>query len=443
LIIFYYLITNCELEFNGGDMKKLDFLGIIAVIIGVLQLTVAIISKSNITIKIDEINNIINFLNKNFIGVVLIILLLVILWLIFRKGIRHKTEDKLHEPSRDIERSTEDLPQSKEGIIQYTTKKVALFLPRSKRTGYFWDKFEYYIREFLEERGFECVTAHTDKEYSSPIQKQRLEKFPWKEKKVNRAIVAPAGPEVFVCVEDVIMDHKISVVLHDTTHEDIKRYFTRIPTPLHVNIDNFEGGKQAAQIMYEQLTKKNISLPYQIIIIPGKANNSHSKKRIDGFESKFKEKAKHVSTHLTGDGNWNRKNCKKMFRTYLDIDFLELIKLYNLEKIHGLFACNDEMAIAADKVINDVIRENHPCHTKLTDTIIVGFDATDEMMEKIEDSNSRIEGTIDAKIPEQAEKVVDLLTIYLDNQEKRDELMAMKLEDREAFLTIKPEPIKK
>ena len=394
-------------------MKKSDIILIIIALCGIfiafLQLVQGIENTPDKTQQIGLLERINDLIIKNILWIIIFFCVALIFWWVLRKRNNH------------------------------LKRKIALFLPRSKRAGFFWDKFEYFVHEFLMEKGYECLSAHTDKEYNTLIQRERLENFDWKKRKVDGAIVAPAGPKVLISVENVINNKQVNLVLHDVTHEDIDNFFSqkKMSAPFHVNIDNYEGGHLAASIMFRKLTNKIISLPYHILIIPGNTNHTHSNKRVEGFHQEFRKLAKQIIIHYTEDGRWNRKECARMFKNYIDSTLPKL----SIQKIHGIFACNDEMAITANKVIDNIIKENHPCCSILADTIIVGFDATDEMMEEIKDQNSRIVGTINAKIQEQAKKVVNLILDLIKNKKKIKLLETMTPSELRDFLTVKPESI--
>ncbi|MFB0562940.1 MAG: sugar ABC transporter substrate-binding protein [Candidatus Lokiarchaeia archaeon] len=312
-------------------------------------------------------------------------------------------------------------------------RKIALFLPRSDKVEYFWGKFKGSVNDFLNVKNYVSQLALTDEEYNEPQQNQIIENFVWRN--VSGAIVAPAGPSVLNTIANISNKQRVPLVLHDITPEDHDKFFSKkdIPAPLYVTIDNKLGGQIAAEIMFNFLTKeKKIQLPYTILIIPGNNKQTHSKNRIEGFQRTLLQKTKsHVMFCMTEDGNWNYDDCLKVITDFID----NVLPNLPIEEIHGIFACNDEMAICVNKVIDDKIKSSYPFKDKLANSIIIGFDATKEIIREIKNPRSRIVGTVDAKIEEQAKRVANLIISLIEDKKSKQ-----RWEKHRDQLTVKPEP---
>ena len=295
------------------------------------------------------------------------------------------------------------------------SKNILLSLPRSDKAEYFWGRFKSLVNDFLNKRGYRGQLADLEEEYNQDQQSNYLLN-PKNLKDIEGGIIAPAGPKVLETISKMIKTRKTPLVIHDITPEDHDKYFSEMEfaAPPYIPINNVIGGQLAAKIMSDYLKqKKNMQPPYTILIIPGKSNQTHSKNRISGFIHNFRQLSENqVVFFYTGDGKWNYENCKEVLDHFIN----NILTTLPINEIHGIFACNDEMAICADDLIEQKIKDNHPNKDKLINSNIVGFDATQELMRKIKDQSSRIIGTIDSKIKEQAERVANLIIDLIEGK---------------------------
>jgi ABC-type sugar transport system substrate-binding protein len=305
-------------------------------------------------------------------------------------------------------------PPSDITVTPIIKPRVALFVPRcgpnskSGKSGYsnsFWIEFEEAVFKLFKENGYDPDPEHTDFDYDENNQLDKLQQYDWA--KVEGAIVAPAGEKVLDYLELKDKEGKC-IVIHDVTPRVWNKYFSERHGFLpNVSVDNELGGLRAAEIMYTYFQKPQVkkAMELNILLIPGHPNHAHSRDRINNFRIKLYD--------LTGDNvkfleikkncNWNFDNCKEACEEYLTPQTISRIK-----KIHGIFACNDEMALAAQAVITERLRDLSLNREVLKGAVIVGFDYIGAVRRELKNRNSMFIGTVNAHIEDQAQKVVEL-----------------------------------
>jgi len=288
-------------------------------------------------------------------------------------------------------------------------KKVALFVPRSNRSGYFWEQFEIEAMCCLSDEQFYCRLSSLNGDYNVPSQEKKISEYNWDE--IQGAIIAPAGPGVLPhIVERLNLGYPI--VLHDITPETWKEHFINLEAaaPKYVTVNNRFGGELAAEIMKKYLDnfrKPKNKKQYNIIYIPGNKNHFHSQQRVSGFKSKWQEMTGGITNPIqTNDGDWIAIGSHNSLRNFLKANLLEL----GWDRVDGIFACNDEMAIAAIRLLDspEIREEINPA--TIENTIVVGFDAIPLAVSELRNKKSRLIATIDAQISQQAKWVAHFLS---------------------------------
>ena len=150
----------------------------------------------------------------------------------------------------------------------------------------------------------------------------------------------------------------------------------------HIASDNAAGGKMAADYLIEQLGGKG-----KIVELEGIAGSSATRDRGQGFEDGIKN----------SDFDLVAKQSADFDRTK-GLSVMENI-IQSKGEIDAVFAQNDEMALGAQKALEDA---------KMNDVLVVGFDATDDAVEAVK--NGKMAATVAQQpilIGEVAVKAVD------------------------------------
>ena len=150
----------------------------------------------------------------------------------------------------------------------------------------------------------------------------------------------------------------------------------------HIASDNAAGGKMAADYLIEQLGGKG-----DIVELEGIAGSSATRDRGQGFEDGIKDSDFKLVAKQTAD-----------FDRTKGLSVMENI-IQSKGEIDAVFAQNDEMALGAQKALEDA---------KMNDVLVVGFDATDDAVEAVK--NGKMAATVAQQpilIGEVAVKAVD------------------------------------
>ena len=150
----------------------------------------------------------------------------------------------------------------------------------------------------------------------------------------------------------------------------------------HIASDNAAGGKMAADYLIEQLGGKG-----KIVELEGIAGSSATRDRGQGFEDGIKN----------SDFDLIAKQSADFDRTK-GLSVMENI-IQSKGEIDAVFAQNDEMALGAQKALEDA---------KMNEVLVVGFDATDDAVEAVK--NGKMAATVAQQpilIGEVAVKAVD------------------------------------
>ncbi|HSQ87395.1 MAG TPA: ribose ABC transporter substrate-binding protein RbsB [Romboutsia sp.] len=167
----------------------------------------------------------------------------------------------------------------------------------------------------------------------------------------------------------------------------------------HIASDNIAGGKMAGEYVVEQLGGKG-----NIVELEGIAGSSAARDRGQGFEQGIKGSGLNLVSKQTAD-----------FDRTKGLSVMENILQGNSD-IKAVFAQNDEMALGAQKALQD---------KKMTDVLIVGFDATDDAVKAVK------EGKLGATVAQQPDLIGSLgveTAIKVINGEKTEEFIPVELQ---------------
>lgn len=155
----------------------------------------------------------------------------------------------------------------------------------------------------------------------------------------------------------------------------------------HIASDNAVGGSMAAEYLIEQLNGSG-----NIVELEGTAGSSAARDRGQGFDDKIAESNINIIAKQIAD-----------FDRTQGLTVMENI-LQSKGNIDAVFAQNDEMALGAQKALEDM---------EMNDVLVVGFDATDDAV------NAVNKGTMAATVAQQplliGQTAVDAIDKILNN----------------------------
>lgn len=280
---------------------------------------------------------------------------------------------------------------------------VAVFVPRSLTDqDSFWMEFAKFVIVELQKRKFQPILEYLHNDYSSVEQVSCLKSFDWAS--INGAIVSLVNASVLPELSRIMDNLGKSgppYVLHDFAPDAARNYFDSLKIEGNlVYVDNEAGGRIAADIMHGYFTKvMKISPPYHILVVPGSNAHPHSEARIVGFQ---KQMTHHAACHIdrTNDGNWTYDGAVAAM-----LEYSQRPPSQRASHVHGIFVCNDDMALGVQKVLIDRKRGT------LKDAAIVGFDYAYLLRQlwKQNPNDGPIIATVDAMVRMQAIAAVDLI----------------------------------
>lgn len=225
-------------------------------------------------------------------------------------------------------------------------------------------------------------------------------------------------------IKQLIKEKKHKIVLHDLPHPNevaktddgnlLLEYFSHenIARPPIISINNKEGGKIAAEILFKKLQEKRGNHPHKIYILKGNFDHIHSKLRAEGFSEKIRNLSSRKASVADFDfvGNWKRSETNVQFGAW--------IESHPNERIDGIFACNDEMALGiCDSILN---LQDFKQKESYANTLIVGFDNTNDIQLESKKCKNLV-GTIDSNISEQAAATANAIIEIITDKSSKSE----------------------
>ena len=214
------------------------------------------------------------------------------------------------------------------------------------------------IEERAKELGYEVVVLDSQNDPAKEV--SNMEDLTVKE--VDIVLLNPVDSDSAVASVMIANNYELPVVTVD-------RAANGGDVVTHIASDNAVGGSMAAQYLIDQLGGKG-----NIVELEGTAGSSAARDRGQGFDDKIAE----------SDMNIIAKQIADFDRTQ-GLTVMENI-LQSKKDIDAVFAQNDEMALGAQKALEDM---------GMKDVLIVGFDATDDAVEAVKN------GTMAATVAQQ------------------------------------------
>ena len=214
------------------------------------------------------------------------------------------------------------------------------------------------IEERAKELGYEVVVLDSQNDPAKEV--SNMEDLTVKE--VDIVLLNPVDSDSAVASVMIANNYELPVVTVD-------RAANGGDVVTHIASDNAVGGSMAAQYLIDQLGGKG-----NIVELEGTAGSSAARDRGQGFDDKIAESDMNIIAKQIDD--FDRKQ---------GITVMENI-LQSKKNIDAVFAQNDEMALGAQKALEDM---------GMKDVLIVGFDATDDAVEAVKN------GTMAATVAQQ------------------------------------------
>lgn len=190
----------------------------------------------------------------------------------------------------------------------------------------------------------------------------------------------------------------------------------KLPRPISfVGGNENEGGALAALLAKQWLAKINKEGTCRVLILKGRST-LWEMQRINSFKDSLKvasDNQKYSSDiyfEESIDLHYELKKASKEIES-------RITKGQNLSNFDLIFACNDEMAIGALEVIQNLVLLKGVAPASLPK--IIGYDGTPEMKRLIKSNNPFLLGTVDVDIEEQAERAINAMTLLFNDPDSR------------------------
>lgn len=176
-----------------------------------------------------------------------------------------------------------------------------------------------------------------------------------------------------------------------------------------------EGGALAASLAKRWLAKCNKNGTCRILILKGRST-LWEMQRVNSFKDSLKaefnnqQSPSNVYFEESEDLHYELKRASKEIEARMN-------RGQNLANFDLIFACNDEMAIGALEVLQNLVSRKRVGPKSLPK--IIGYDGTPEMKRLIKANNPLLLGTVDVDIEEQAERAINTMTLLLNDPESR------------------------
>ena len=214
------------------------------------------------------------------------------------------------------------------------------------------------IEERAKELGYEVVVLDSQNDPAKEV--SNMEDLTVKD--VDIVLLNPVDSDSAVASVMIANNYELPVVTVD-------RAANGGDVVTHIASDNAVGGSMAAQYLIDQLDGKG-----NIVELEGTAGSSAARDRGQGFDDKIAESNMNIIAKQIAD-----------FDRTQGLTVMENI-LQSKSDIDAVFAQNDEMALGAQKALEDM---------GMKDVLIVGFDATDDAVEAVKN------GTMAATVAQQ------------------------------------------
>jgi ABC-type sugar transport system substrate-binding protein len=181
--------------------------------------------------------------------------------------------------------------------------------------------------------------------------------------------------------------------------------------------DENAGGALAANLAKRWLAKCEKKEIYRILILKGRST-PWEMQRITAFKKSIERKSAEqkkpfkVSFEETEDLQYELNKARREIEARIN-------RGQNLATFDVIFSCNDEMAIGALEIMDNLVSQGLSPKTMPR---LIGYDGIPEMRRLIKMKNPFILGTVDVDIEEQADFAIKTMVLLLNKQKPRIEI---------------------
>lgn len=203
------------------------------------------------------------------------------------------------------------------------------------------------------------------------------------------------------------------------TKEDYEYFHTDdISRPPFVQADWKNGGKVAAESMFNVLSKHSVKCP-NIALLKGKIGSPERIKGFKEFLSSQENPSNFKVCYTEFDGDYSRKKALEVFEPYLKTC------IEQKKPIDGVFAVNDEMALGVREAIyknkEEFLKHIAPVQNNRL-PFVIGFDGIRDATLLIDNKDDLIYDTVDVRLKEQIKKLSSLIeAIIISKTHYKDE----------------------
>lgn len=276
------------------------------------------------------------------------------------------------------------------GENKNATKDATIGLSISTLNNPFFVTLRDGAEEEAENEGVELVTSDAQDDPS----KQLSDIEDLIQQDVDVLLINPVDSEAITSAVELANDADIPVVTVDRDAEggDVVT---------HIASDNVAGGEIAAEYIVNQIGEEG-----EIVELEGISGSSTTRERGEGFYNVMDE-LDDMEIVASQSADFDRTEGLSVMENIIE----------SQGEIDALFAHNDEMALGAVEALDG--------HGLLDDVVVVGFDATDDAVEAVED------GKMDATIAQQPDLIGEAsieAAVQIINGEDLDDYIPVDLE---------------
>lgn len=271
-----------------------------------------------------------------------------------------------------------------------TTKDATIGLSISTLNNPFFVTLRDGAEEEAENEGVELVTSDAQDDPS----KQLSDIEDLIQQDVDVLLINPVDSEAITSAVELANDADIPVVTVDRDAEG-----GNVVT--HIASDNVAGGEIAAEYIVNQIGEEG-----EVVELEGISGSSTTRERGEGFYNVMDE-LDDIEVVASQSADFDRTEGLSVMENIIE----------SQGEIDALFAHNDEMALGAVEALDG--------HGLLDDVVVVGFDATDDAVEAVEN------GKMDATIAQQPDLIGEAsieAAVQIINGEDLDDYIPVDLE---------------
>ena len=156
------------------------------------------------------------------------------------------------------------------------------------------------------------------------------------------------------------------------------------------------GIEAAAELKRRRLPSETVCSA-NLVLMPGGRRRIDSVTRLISFDSGLREAGIETHCKIAKFCEWRREEARKEMTRIL---------AQSKDRIDVIFAANDEMALGARQA---VLTAKVMGNDRVSDCMIFGFDAIDEVVRLIQENDLHFKGTVEQDLDEMATSLVDIL----------------------------------